>query len=94
MSTTKRKAVATTQKTTESMTHADWDVQFNYETVGSEKPQSVSVQGTKKDANGASVYVAKTNSQVNVVFNNTPFEADLVTALVKELDEIMPASTR
>jgi len=90
MSKSNRVNVSTTQRTTESMSYNGWELQFSYERIGNEAPQSVSVQGTKKEANSASVYVSKTGTQLNVVFNYASFDADLVSELVKELDSIMP----
>ena len=91
MNKSNRVNVSTTQRTTESMSHNGWDLQFSYERIGEEAPQSVTVQGTKKEANAASIYVSKNLNQTNVVFNNTAFDTDLVAALVTELDIIMPA---
>jgi hypothetical protein len=91
MNTSKRVNVSTTQKTTETLEVHGWDLTFNYEQSGNDSPQSVSINGIKKEHNHASVYVSKTNTQLNVVFNNDKYDGDLVEVMVKELDLIMPS---
>ena len=82
MSNTARTNTKTSTKFYDNMSVNNWDLKFEYETENGVLTQKLQVNGNKENA---SVYISKANNQVQTIFSNGEFDAEVITAVMAEL---------
>lgn len=90
MSNTARTNTKTSTKFYDNMNVNGWDLKFEYETENGKLTQKVVVNGNKGNS---SVYISKVDSQVQTIFSNGEYDAEVITAVMAEVSAIVSEHT-
>ena len=85
MSNTARTNTKTSTKFYDEMSVNGWGLKFEYETENGTLSPKLVVNGNKENA---SVYISKANGQMQTIFSNGEYDAEVVTAVIAELSAI------
>ncbi|TZF81824.1 hypothetical protein FW774_17360 [Pedobacter sp. BS3] len=69
----------------DNMQQDSWNLGFEYESENGNPPSAIKAQGAKQQQ---TVFINKANNQVQVIFSNGEYDADLVAAVAAEFTAI------